>query len=62
MPPYTILDLTIDESTVKPRYKHPGDKHILANKHTAISPKRICMRRKHNLNLKHMLMIGRPRI
>jgi hypothetical protein len=48
--------------TVKPGYKHIGDKHILTNKHAAISPKRICMGYKHNLNFKHMLMIGRSRI
>ena len=45
-------------SIVKPRYKHPRDKYILANKHAVIGPKRILVGPKHNLNFKHMLLIG----
>jgi hypothetical protein len=48
-------------STVKPRYKHPEDEHILVNKHMGTGPKRILVHHKHDLDLMHMLLIDQSR-
>ncbi len=46
----SIHNLSWQSTTVKPGYKHIGYKHILTNKHTTFSPKRILVGAKHNLN------------
>ena len=47
--------------TVKPGYKHIGDKHILTNKHTILGPKAkftvlYAPGYKHNLTYKHAII------